>query len=276
MHDVKLKNMSFGEPLIVVPKEDFGKLVRYGGKAKNLAIIAQNNFHIAPGVLLSDTVHNKLQLRGRRYLSLDDETYEELHSALRQLKIHDSPLIARSSAGIEDGAEHSFAGMFKTIRNIRFEEIERAINDIYSSVFNPMLETYSRLRKISIQNIRIAVLIQEFIKTDISGVIFTRDPIFKNNEKILIDYVLGDPEGIVSGTKTPNSITLSRQYLNNLDDTLDNYVLQQNLPGSNSKILSKAIKEALRGEELFQYPVDVEWGAKDNQLYIFQIRPITT
>lgn len=146
-----------------------------------------------------------------------------------------TPLIARSSSITEDTSKSSKAGVFSTVSDVNtLSELSDAIEQVWSSS----------------QGDEIAVIIQEQLKPDIAGVLFTRDPVSGENRKV-IEYVEGMGEALVSGKQNP--IRASR------DDTR----------------FQELIKIGKRLEYLFGYPLDIEWALADNEFHILQARPIT-
>src|SRR5207249_8830409 len=82
-------------------------------------------------------------------------------------------VIVRSSATIEDGSAHSFAGIFESIPISTPEEFEPTVREIWASVFLPRALTY--FREIGVQQVSaMAVVVQRFLRAERSGVMFTR------------------------------------------------------------------------------------------------------
>src|SRR5262249_1413922 len=78
-------------------------------------------------------------------------------------------VIVRSSATVEDGSAHSFAGIFESIPISALEEIEPTVRNIWSSVFSPRALTY--FREIGVQQVpAMAVVVQRFLRAERSGV----------------------------------------------------------------------------------------------------------
>ena len=92
----------------------------------------------------------------------------------------------RSSAQVEDSAEKSFAGQFKTILDVSPEDLEKAAKEV-------MKDSES-------------VIIQEFINPDMSGVTFTRNPL--GGREMVIEYHKGVGEELVSGKIKPDKLSL--------------------------------------------------------------------
>lgn len=205
-------------------------------------------------------------------IDFTEEFRENVLSALEKIGTDNSTFIVRSSANIEDGLRYSFAGSFSSILNVKKSEIFDSIKRVYASVFDRRVLGYIKQLRIPILGIKMAVIIQEFINTDYAGVAFTADPVLNDDNKMRIEMVKGLGEGLVSGKKTPysaiidrgnRSITVSRKS-EGIDEFKANEIINQLIP------------IALKIEDIYKAPVDIEFGIKNSELIIFQARAITT
>ncbi|ASI13755.1 pyruvate phosphate dikinase [Candidatus Mancarchaeum acidiphilum] len=215
----------------------------------------------------------------------------DIKKLLKENGISNVPLIIRSSATIEDSGKASFAGRFRTVINVKgMRNIENAIKEVYASAFTKDVLSYFNGIDKGIERIKMAIVIQELIIGEVSGVMFTRDP-NTSDEKTLIEAVVGLNEGLVSGKITPSKFV----YDNNRY-TVENaeYIKQPNAFAikkagiriiENSRDIrdflnSKKIKEigqlGQKIAEIFGAPQDIEWTMSDGKIYILQSRPITT
>jgi len=151
----------------------------------------------------------------------------------------------RSSALSEDTVQKSMAGQFKTVLDCSPEKLEEST----TTVLQDALEKLSSLSYFSL-------IIQEYIQADISGVVFTRNP--NGNREMIIEWIEGVGEDLVSGKKKPERLVFYR----NQQDIKDNF--------------SELTKKSIAIEKLFNFPQDIEWAIKDDQLFFLQSRPITT
>ncbi len=116
----------------------------------------------------------------------------------------------RSSAVSEDGDAASFAGQQDTFLNVRGEEaVARQVQACWASFFAPRAMFY-RAQKGALSDTRMAVVVQEMVRADKSGVMFTVDPIRKRRDRMVVEAVFGLGEGIVSGELTPDHYVLDR------------------------------------------------------------------
>jgi pyruvate, water dikinase len=183
------------------------------------------------------------------------------------------PVAVRSSGVSEDGATASFAGQQETYLNVHgIEDVLRRVQDCWASFFSPRALFY-RSRKGVLSDTRMAVVVQEMVQADKSGVMFTVDPIRGRYEYMIIEGAAGLGEAIVSGEITPDHYVVSRE---------DGSVENQYIPGGGAAaVLTLDELHGLRAlglqlERLFGAPQDVEWCIRGNQVLLVQSRPITT
>ncbi len=173
-------------------------------------------------------------------------------------------IVLRSSMIGEDHLDASFAGLFETILGVEIHNWEECLKKIYSSLNSPRVQNYITQKNIQHQ-LKMAVVVQQEIQVEKSGVLFTRAPV-PPTSAIAIDAAWGMGEGVVSGLVDIDHYLLTR--LGEMIEGSENKVLKQGE-------LDELVKESLRLEAHFKSPADIEWGIKDEKLYIFQIRPIT-
>jgi phosphohistidine swiveling domain-containing protein len=173
----------------------------------------------------------------------------------------------RSSMISEDQVDSSFAGLFETILNVTKENWENALIKIFHSVNTPRVIEYLTKKNLTI-DLKMAVVAQELVEVEKSGVLFTRSPIIPT-ALVAIDAGYGLGEGVVSGLTDVDHYLFTRTHeLVSKKITNDQEVLSD-------LELKKIIHLGLSLEKSAGFPSDIEWGIKNNQLYVFQIRPIT-
>jgi pyruvate, water dikinase len=201
----------------------------------------------------------------------------------------------RSSAVSEDGDAASFAGQQDTFLNVRGEEaVARQVQACWASFFAPRAMFY-RAQKGALSDTRMAVVVQEMVRADKSGVMFTVDPIRKRRDRMVVEAVFGLGEGIVSGELTPDHYVLDRDS----GAVLEQHIAVQpsavmydpQVEGTRHVELSEAQGAArvldddelgrvrlmgLRVEAFFGAPQDIEWSFRNDELLLLQSRPVTT
>ncbi len=192
---------------------------------------------------------------------------EPIMQTVEALRLWEEPcegVIVRSSATIEDGSAHSFAGIFESIPINTPEEFEPTVREIWTAVFSPRALSY--FREIGVREVpAMAVVVQRFLRAERSGVMFTRFAGPDGRQSILVEHVEGDCEKLVKGEVTPE-----RLWLNEADEVPDS--LEGPLRPVHARALARVAKQL---EESFGAPQDVEWVIHGDALHIVQSRPIT-
>lgn len=195
----------------------------------------------------------------------------EIYKYFKMLK---SKYIAiRSSATVEDLRQASWAGQLDTFLNTSEKNLFENIKKCWASLFNHRAIFYKIEKGFDDKKISIAVIVQKMIKSEISGVIFSLNPVNQNKNQIIIESGIGLGEAIVSGKITPNSYIIEKNDWRILDRNIIQNKKNQKL--SDREII-KLAKIAFKVEKHFGFSVDIEWAKEKNKFYIIQSRPITT
>jgi pyruvate,water dikinase len=225
---------------------------------------------------------------------LPDDLDARIRAAYEQLGL-DLPVAVRSSAASEDGEAASYAGQQETFLNTRgIDAVLERLKHCWASFFAPRALFY-RFQKGAPDDTRIAVVVQEMVCADKSGVMFTIDPVQKRRDRMIIEAALGLGEGIVSGLITPDHYVVDRDNGALLREVIScqttAVVYDGETGGTRHAALSKEAGGArvlshvelnglrelgLRLEEFFGAPQDVEWCIREGQLLLLQSRPVTT
>lgn len=168
----------------------------------------------------------------------------------------------RSSGVDEDNKDASFAGMMSSYLSIKTESLITYIKKTYLSAYSKRALNYRHQNDISNMNIKMAVIVQEMVDADVSGVLFTINPITNNPDEFLISVIEGLGERLVSGE----------------ENSIDYIVNAGNIEGNNPLLTKNEIMEivnlgygVLRDSNTFQ---DIEFCIKDKKLYFLQTRTI--
>jgi len=199
----------------------------------------------------------------------------------------------RSSATTEDLDDSSFAGQQETYLNVKGNsELMLAIKRVFASLFTARAIFYRKKRGFSKEKFSLAVVVQKMIDSEKSGVMFTKNPV-NNNTNVVIEAVFGLGEGIVSGMIKPDHYEVSenlkiveskiadKKIALVRDSQGDNKQVNLTPRKSNEKVLEDSeIKSlanyAVRIEEHYGKPQDIEFALESGDIYIVQSRPITT
>lgn len=200
----------------------------------------------------------------------------------------------RSSATSEDTATTSFAGMHESFTNVRGEEALIAqIEACWMSAYGARVIAYRKSHGMT-EEPTIAVVVQQMIDSARSGVIFTADPSTSDRSVVVIEAAFGLGEVVVGGQIEVDTYTLLKagpriqqirvgHKAHKIVRTDDGQERRVDLSPADAtlRVLSDAEIEALaalaiRVEEHYQAPQDVEWAEQNGDFYLVQTRPITT
>lgn len=217
------------------------------------------------------------------------KNYEKLGSQLRQVYV-----AIRSSATAEDLPGASFAGQQETFLNIKGEaSVVEYVRKAWASLFTPRAVFYRAEKGFDHFKVGIAIPIQKMIQSEISGIMFTVNPLNNNKSQLVIEAIYGLGELIVQGSVTPDYYLVDKQNLEIVKKQINPQEIQ--LTKVNSKTLERKVSQNKRkkaklneediiklakiGKQLqshYFFPQDVEWAWEKKKLYILQTRPITT
>jgi len=209
--------------------------------------------------------------------------------------IFNNALVAvRSSATAEDLPGMSFAGQQATFLNIKGESnLQVAVRECWASLFTPRAIYYRHSNKIEIEKVGISVIVQKMVQSEVSGIMFSIDPVTNRKDRIIIDAVWGLGEMIVQGSYIPDHYVVQKETFDVLSKELNTqkmqYIrsgqttkevnvpkkLQDRIKLSENQIISLA-KISQKLQDHYYYPQDSEWALEKGKLYIVQTRPITT
>jgi phosphohistidine swiveling domain-containing protein len=186
------------------------------------------------------------------------------------------PFAVRSSAVGEDGSDASFAGQFDSILHVHDDALMDAVRACWASCWSERALAYRRVH--GFDAAAMAVVVQRQVDAAVAGVLFTRnpDPSSPNAPDMVIEYCSGLADRLVAGEVDPGRLYLSRANLTVTDDahTAEHAGARQAL---SPRLLNELGATALRLEEAFGAPQDIEWTVSaEGQLAFVQARPITT
>jgi phosphoenolpyruvate synthase/pyruvate phosphate dikinase len=256
-----------------------------GGKAAALGEIVRAGCRVPPGFAVPGE-YRRRAIRG----DLDEEAFE-LEVGRRCEELGPVPLAVRSSGVSEDGADASWAGQFTTYLGVRGGDVVARIRDCWRSPGSAHASAYAARHDALEQRWDLAVIVQAMVASEISGVLFTVDPVSKDPSQCSVEAVVGLGEPLVQGEVTPQSYVLDRvtgKVLNEhggqqdvalwlTDAGMERVTLADGdqVPLTAGQ-LSELVATGLRLERHFGRPQDVEWVYGEGLLSVVQSRPITT
>ena len=214
-----------------------------------------------------------------KQFSTDFDFTKEQRSALEEIRgaTADHRFAVRSSSPEEDLAGASFAGLYETVLNVTSNTLETAVRQCFRSCLDARVLIYKREMRIEQFSPSIAVVIQRQVESEISGVVFSLNPVNNDFDELLINASWGLGEALVSGEITPDTLVVDKVS----GDVIGSRRGDKGGVRSDQDCLSPAqileLKQTVsRIEALYEEPVDVEWSFFKDILYVLQARPITT
>ncbi len=258
-----------------------------GGKGGSLARLYQAGYPVPPGFVILPSA-----LDGDGILP---QAWAEVQQQLDSLRSGD-PGIAfavRSSALSEDSSTASFAGEFETVLNVHLDEdVLKAINVVFQSRKSERVQAYSQVRGQAGAG-EIAVVIQQLIQADSSGVLFTANPVTGQRDQAMLTAAWGLGEALVGGMVTPDTLVIQKQTGRVISREiaskqvmtvlLETGTAEQPvpehircLPVLSDAQVAELVELGIRIEAFYGQPMDIEWVSSGSRIILVQARPITT
>ncbi|UCC64410.1 MAG: hypothetical protein JSV36_04955, partial [Anaerolineae bacterium] len=229
-----------------------------GGKGGTLAQLYRAGYPVPDGFVILPTAFDGDELK--------PEAWAQVRAHLDRVRKGDrrAAFAVRSSAMSEDAAKASFAGEFETVLDVHSDEMIRAaIHTVRHSRHSERVRAYSQAKGIEAVH-DMAVVVQQLIRAEVSGVLFTAEPVSGSRTEMLGNFVYGFGEELVSGEAEPYTFTLARPK-GHCEG-----------PPELKRFARKLYKLASRLEKDLGCPQDIEWAIAEGKLYLLQSRPITT
>ncbi|HZV69807.1 MAG TPA: PEP/pyruvate-binding domain-containing protein [Saprospiraceae bacterium] len=199
------------------------------------------------------------------------EIKHQINVSLKGLGVN--TIAIRSSATVEDNNESAWAGIFDSFIGVSRHKLFLTVKKCWASLYNERALTYALNKKLNFKNFSIAIIVQELIEGDISGVGFTMSPVTKKKNQIVVESTLGRGVHLMSGNITPTLYTIDKIKSKIIEKNTKLTIKTQHL---DSLKISQLASIACEIENIFNCPQDFEWTYRNNVLYILQARPITT
>ncbi|MGP3956447.1 PEP/pyruvate-binding domain-containing protein [Nonomuraea sp. 3N208] len=281
-----------------------GMLAEVGGKAANLGELTRGGLPVPPGWVLTteayrqvatglETSGDGLAERARRHL-LETPVPATVHEAIVKHYAAlgpDVPVAVRSSATAEDLPFASFAGQQDTYLNVvGAEAVVDAVRRCWASLWTDRAVAYRESNGIDHAAVRLAVVVQVMVDSQVAGVMFTANPVTGRRRETVIDASPGLGEAVVSGAVNPDRFVVYGGAILERHAG-DKKLAIRSLPGGGTErvetahdglCLTDAQVLALaqlggRVEDHYGAPQDTEWAIDaDGTLWLTQARPITT
>jgi pyruvate,water dikinase len=301
-----------------------GDAALVGGKGANLGEMTGAGLPVPPGfVITSEAYLDAIERSGSRAklrefiaaLRPEDpaslaEIAERAQALLRETpvppqladavlgayrKLGDGIRVAvRSSGTSEDTSGTSFAGMNVTYTNVAGdEELLQRVVDCWSSIYSQRVVAYRSIERVTDEPV-LAVIVQEMIASERSGVMFTADPATNATDRIVIEAAFGQGEVVVSGRVEPDTYVVAKEGPKLLSVRVGHQAMKivRGAGGTDEEVQLSAeegARRVLTDEEILELaqlgltvehhygsPQDTEWAMAGGRTYLVQSRPITT
>ncbi len=293
-----------------------------GGKGLNLVRLTRAGFQVPRGFIISTDAYRAF-VEANRWLPMIESAVEnispedasalertsaqiraafsvglmppEIESSIRTayVEFKDVPVAVRSSATAEDLPDLSFAGQQDTYLNVVGEdEVLKAVIHCWSSLWTARAIGYRLRNHIPQDEVALAVVVQEMISSDVSGVMFTANPLTGLRSETVIDATFGLGEALVSGqvepdhyvVDIPGNIIRSKTLGAKAQSTRNKSgggveMIQENASARPALTDAEILQLAGLGKSIqkeYNFPQDIEWTFADDHLYVLQSRAITS
>jgi pyruvate,water dikinase len=297
-----------------------------GGKGVNLARLTRAQFPVPPGFIVTTHAYRRfiadnglatpiaVLLASINYA--DADSLEAVTARIRACvvggalgaalqeqiaaqyaKLGDQPFVAvRSSGTAEDLASASFAGQHDTYLDIRAAaQVNDAVKRCWASLWTGRAVAY-RQRKGLGHDVGIAVVVQTMIAAEVSGVVFTANPMTAAVDEYVVNASWGLGEAIVAGLVTPDMFVLdrgSKQVIRRThghkarrierDPDLPHGTREVHVPDADAdracldevQLAELGLLAARVSKYYEDYPQDIEWCLADGKFHLLQSRDIT-
>ena len=309
----------------VLPLDDrWATLETVGGKGASLARLRRASVPVPCGFHLTTTAYKKfvaannlesgIQAALEKAETSKPDTLESASGEIEELFLHgsmpveisdavfqayaglpeDEPAVAvRSSATAEDLPGASFAGQQESFLNVRGEKnLGEAVKRCWASLWTARAIGYRERQGFHHDQVSVAVVVQQLVPAEVSGILFTANPVTGARDELVVNAALGLGEAVVSGRTTPDTFTLDHATLRVKERQTGRQEVETALseqgtierplgleraaqPTLDNTQLARLAEIGLSIERHFGGPQDIEWAYDDGYFWVLQARPIT-
>ncbi|MEZ4664356.1 MAG: PEP/pyruvate-binding domain-containing protein, partial [Caldilineaceae bacterium] len=300
-------------------------LPQVGGKGANLGEMTQAGFPVPPGFCVTTSAFRRFvencadmdelygaletvraddldrarvvgeQVRSRlAKVPIPPDVADAVLGAWRGLGANDAYAV-RSSATAEDLPDASFAGQQDTYLNIRgADSMLESVRRCWISLFTDRAILYRVQNHFDHRDVLLSVVVQRMVLPQVSGILFTADPVTGNRCITAIDASYGLGEALVSGIVSADLYKVDKRLLREVDAIIadkqlairplpNGGTMQEKLNGAARTARVLTAEQAIsltqigsRIEAHYGKPQDIEWALADDDFYVVQSRPITS
>jgi len=265
-----------------------------GNKALRLLELTAAGFHVPPFIVIPfDSLYTifdsaagaQLKERINNYLINKEDLFHNLENIQREIsrlplskllsaavssscKEIPPPYAVRSSAIFEDSASESFAGALSTQLYVTSDVLVSEIVACYSSLFSESLFVRLSGDRLLLEDLKMGVVVQKMVQAQISGVLFTCNPVNSDSSQLLIEAAEG-AGGVVDGGAVVKKLLCEKVELEDSISDTEDFPLEKDL-------LRQLCEAGIGIEKWYGAAQDVEWSYDGHHLFYLQCRPVTT
>lgn len=246
------------KPGWVLPIQKANRVRQVGHKAFNLHWLARHGFPIPQTYVIPFPAAAALAAG-------DPAARPALLAELAARLDPQAAYAVRSSADLEDGQQHSYAGQFKTILDTRgLHEILTAVEAVLAAARSPRARAYAAQAGQDLAGLQVAVILQAMVAPLVSGVAFSKNPLTGLNE-VVVEALPGSGEALVQEGRTPARWVWR----------WGKWIAQPAEGEIPEALVRQVATETERIAARYGRPVDLEWVYDGQALHWVQLRPIT-
>ncbi len=302
---------------------DSTRLPDVGGKGANLGEMSKAGFPVPQGFCVTTAAYREFIAASREMDKLLDsldrlqpDQLDEIGRLGRRIRDHlqsvimpetvksaiiegwqasgeDREYAVRSSATAEDLPTASFAGQQETYLNVKGAgQLLQAVQQCWASLFTDRSIVYRARNGFDHRAVFLSVVVQRMVFPEVSGIMFTADPVTGNRRIVSIDASFGLGEALVSGIVSADLYQVKADKLIKKQvakkeiaiyarpeggtEKVELTVEMQTVPALSDEQTVRLARMGRSIEEHFGSPQDIEWCLADSEIFILQSRPITT
>ncbi len=226
------------------------------------------------------------------HAAIPDDLQFAIARSVAQLGEH-AAYAVRSSATMEDLPMASFAGQQDTYLNVVGSPvILRCVSRCWASLFTERAVVYRLQNGFDHRLVQMAVIVQQMVFPQTSGILFTADPVTSNRKVMCVEASFGLGEAVVSGLVNPDVYRVRDDEILAKEVSTKVLAVEASPAGGTRQVTIDPLRQkvvALTDEQIvrlsqlgrkieshFGRPQDIEWCLVDDEFQIVQSRPITS
>jgi pyruvate, water dikinase len=285
----------------------------FGGKSANLGDLLAADIPVPPGFAISTAAYEAFLLEAglrETIAAASPATADEMRAAPMPGEVRaevaeqyarlgdEVPVAVRSSAIGEDSADATFAGQQETYLWVRgADSVCDAVRDCWASLYSPTAISYRERFAGAEETPAMGVTVQLMVDAEVSGVMFTCNPVSGDPSMVAINASWGLGLAVVGGEVTPDDYLVSKvtgevvrehvhaKTIEYVPDPSGRGAARVEVPPDRAEracldqpALAKLVEVGKRIERHFGRHQDVEWAIArggDGDPLIVQARPVT-